>query len=146
MSFWSRITAWHEAPRKDTLADRVRVITLSYEKMFAERTEHDVCPPSDPLEFHLYHLARYWSRLVGFCKQVSPENCVESDLDACVQVGSEFTNKMISLNSPFYGQWQECWNRTQAILKERPVTVEDIEAASQSFDKCLAELKYDPWK
>jgi hypothetical protein len=37
-----------------------------YERMFAERGG---ITPSDPLGFHLYHLARYWNRLVGICRQ-----------------------------------------------------------------------------
>ncbi len=50
----------------DMLAERARAMIPRYEKNFAERGG---ITPSDPLEFHLYHLARYWSRLVGFCRQ-----------------------------------------------------------------------------
>ena len=115
-----------------------------YEKMLAERGG---ITPSDPLEFHLYHLARYWSRLVGFCRQdpSKPEGWIDGDLGACVEVGSEFAHKLIGPDSPIYGRWQEYWAQTQAVLHKRPVTIEAVEAASQIFDACLVGLKYDPW-
>ena len=101
----------------------------SYEKIFAERGG---ITPSDPLEFHLYHLERYWSRLVGFCRQdPSKADCfVDSDLGACVEVGSEFAHKLIGPSSPIHERWQEYWRRTQAILHKRPVTIKNVEAAS----------------
>ncbi|MCE9551863.1 MAG: hypothetical protein K8T91_00590 [Planctomycetes bacterium] len=39
----------------------------------------------------------------------------------------------------------EVLGRTQAILHNRPVTLADLEAASGAFDRCLAELNYNPW-
>jgi len=66
-------------------------------------------------------------------------------LGACVEVGSEFAHKLIGPSSTIYSQWQEYWRLQQAILQERPVTIEAVEAASQAFDACLAEMKYDPW-
>jgi len=115
-----------------------------YEKMFAERGG---ITPSDPLEFHLYHLARYWCRLVGFCRQEpsKPEKFIETDLGACVKVGSDHTHKLIGPNSPVYEEWQVCWKMTQSILFQRPVTIEDVESASRAFNDCLRQLKYDPW-
>jgi hypothetical protein len=70
-----------------------------YEEMFAERGG---VAPTDPLKFHLYSLARYWSRLVGFCRQTpsSPEGWIDGDLGACVQGGSEFAHKLITPDSP----------------------------------------------
>jgi hypothetical protein len=115
-----------------------------YEQMFTERGG---ITPSDPLEFHLYHLARYWSRLVGFCEQVrqQPESLIDTDLGACVAVASEFAHKMIAPTCPMYVQWQHYWRLTHGVLHERPVTTEDVEAASRAFDQCLSELDYDPW-
>ena len=125
------------------LAERVSDMRPRYEKMFAERGG---VTPSDPLKFHLYHLTLYWYRLIGFCQQTpdKPEGWIDGDLGACVLVGSEFVHKMIDANSPIYRQWQECWKRTQGVLHERPVTLQDVERASQAFDACLAALKYDP--
>ena len=115
-----------------------------YETMFEERGN---ITPSDPLEFHLFHLARYWSRLVGFCRHDSskPEQWIDADLGACVEVGSDFAHKLIEPSSPICEQWQEYRRRTQAILHERPVTLVDLKLASISFDKCLVALNYDPW-
>jgi hypothetical protein len=133
-----------EAMSAQLLAERVREIMPGYEKMLAERGG---ITPSDPLKFHLYHLARYWSRLVGFCRQEpsKPAAFIETDLGACVQVGSEFAHKLIGEDSPIHGRWQEYWTQTQAVLHERPVSLENVETASRIFDTCLAELKYDPW-
>jgi hypothetical protein len=126
------------------IAQRVRAMTPEYEKMFAERGG---MTPSDPLQFHFYHLARYWSRLVGFCRQdpSKPAVFIETDLGACVQVGSEFAHKWIGPDSPIYNGWQDYWRQTQAMLHKRPGTIEEVEAASRAFDACLAKLKYDPW-
>ncbi len=126
-------------------AERVNSKIREYEKIFADRGEYT---PSDPLEFHLFHLARYWSRLVGFCRQdpSDPEHWIDGDLGACVAVGSEFTNTLIGPSSPIYILWQEYWRQTQAILYERPVTFEAVERAKLAFDACVNQLKYDPWK
>lgn len=125
--------------------ERVNTKIRQYEKMFADRGEYT---PSDPLEFHLSHLASYWSRLVGFCRQApsETEHWIVGDLGACVAVGSEFAQKLIGPSSPIYSLWQAYWRQTQAILYDRPVTFEAVEAASQAFDACIDELKYDPWK
>ena len=126
------------------LAERAGIMIPRYEKMLANRGG---VTPSDPLTFHLYHLARYWSRLVGFCMQEpsKPASFIDSDLGACVQVGSEFAHKLIAADSPIYGVWQDYWTQTQEVLHQRPVSVHAVETASQTFDSCLAALKYDPW-
>ena len=125
-------------------AERVTAMIPRYEAMFAKRGG---ITPSDPLEFHLYHLARYWSRLVGFCRQdpIKPTAIVDSELGACVHVGTEFAHQLIRPESPINEKWQEYWAQTQAVLHKRPVTIEAVEAASHAFSACLAELKYDPW-
>jgi hypothetical protein len=130
--------------KEDALEERARAMLPRYEKLFDGRGG---ITPSDPLQFHLFHLARYWSRLVGFCRQdpVKPEVFISSDLGACVKVGSDFAHKLVDQSSPIYGLWQNYWIRTQAALHERPVTIESVEAASRAFDQCLAELKFDPW-
>lgn len=126
------------------LAERIASMTPAYQKLFAERGG---ITPADALQFHLYHLARYWSRLVGFCRQDPPrsEAFIDSDLGACVAVGSEFAGKLIEASSPIFGRWQDYCERTQAVLHVRPVTIEDVEAASGAFDVFLAGLKYNPW-
>ena len=97
-----------------------------YEEMFAKRGG---VTPTDPLKFHLYHLFLYWSRLVGFCRQVpdKPETAIDGDLGACVQVGSEFVHRLIDSRSPIFVLWQDYWKRAQAVLHDRPVTLHDVE-------------------
>ena len=125
------------------LAERAGAMIPGYEAMFARRGD---ITPSDPLQFHLFHLARYWSRSIAFSRKISqPERCIEGDLGACIQVGSEFAHKLIDSNSPIYARWQDYWAQAQAVLHRRPVTMAAVEAASQSFNDCIAELKYDPW-
>jgi len=126
------------------LAERVRNMVPGYEEMFAERGG---ITPTDPLQFHLYHLARYWSRLLGFCRQTpsKPEGWIDGDLGACIQMGSEFAHPLITPDSPIYRLWQDYWTQTQSMLHQRPVTMDAIETASRAFDACTAGLKYDPW-
>ena len=133
--------------RHPLLAERIREMIPRYEQMFAEREQSGVTP-TDPLEFHLHHLARYWSRLVGFCRQVplKAELFIDTDLGACVAVGSEFANRLMIPGSSVYQQWREYWMEMQAVLHKRPVTIELVEEASRAFETCLAVLKYDPWK
>ena len=97
------------------LAERTRAMIPGYEQMLKERGG---ITPSDPLEFHLYHLARYWSRLVGFCRQVpdKPETVIDTDLGACVAVGSDFAHNLINPDLPIFRCWQDYWSRTQAVL------------------------------
>ena len=128
---------------KRPLNERTAKMIPSYKQSFAERGG---ITPIDPLEFHFFHLARYWSRLAGFCRMNNtPEAVVNSDLGACVQFGSDFANDLIGADSPIYLQWQEYWKKTQSILHERPVTLADVESGSKLFDECLAVLKFDPW-
>ena len=125
------------------LAERVSAMVPGYEEMFANRGG---VTPTDPLKFHLYHLFLYWSRLVGFCRQVpaKPETAIDTDLGACVQVGSEFAHRLVDSTSPIYALWQDYWKRTQAVLHDRPVTLHDVEEAAKVFNACLAKLEYDP--
>ena len=86
------------------LAEREEQLIPNYKKMFLERGG---VTPADPLEFHLNHLATYWSRLVGFCRlhPDHPEACVDGDLGACVKVGSDFADATIDPASPIF----DCW-------------------------------------
>jgi hypothetical protein len=76
------------------LTETARDIIPRYEELFAGRGG---VTPSDPLEFHLYHLARYWSRLVAFCRQAPsrPESRIDSELGACVLISSKFAHELI---------------------------------------------------
>lgn len=125
------------------LAERTALMFPKYKQLFAGRGG---ITPSDPIQFHFYHLVRYWSRLLGFCKQdiQKPERFIETDLGACVQVGSDFADELIEVNNPLYDRWKDYWKRLQSILHERPASLADIESASKSFDECAAALKYDP--
>ena len=125
------------------LAERVSEMIPGYEKMFAERGG---VTPTEPLRFHLYHLFLYWSRLVGFCRQLptKPETVIDTDLGACVQVGSEFAHRLIDPASTVFDLWQDYWKRAQAVLHDRPVTLHNVEEASKAFNACLANLNYDP--
>lgn len=125
--------------------DRLKFIVSSYEKEFAERGG---ITPSDPLKFHLYHLARYWSRFAGFCRQ-DPSNIdafINGDLGGCVQVGSEFAHQLIGPSEPVYERWQDYWQRTQTVLNKRPVNLNAVEDSIRSFNECLVAVNYDPWK
>ena len=126
------------------LAERVSAMVSGYEEMFAERGG---VTPTDPLKFHLYHLARYWSRLIGFCRQTPTklESWIDSDLGACVQVGSEFAHILIAPDSPVYKLWLDYRAQTLSMLHKRPVTIDAVEAVSRAFDSCVVKLKYDPW-
>lgn len=126
------------------LTDRISAMNPRYEELYMDRGD---ITPSDPLEFHLYHLARYWSRLVGFCEQdrQDPGGFIDSNLGACVAIASKFAQEMIAPTCPMYAQWQDYWRLTRRVLHERPVTMEDVEAARRAFEGCLTELNYDPW-
>jgi hypothetical protein len=126
------------------LAERTASMIPKYKQMFVDRGG---VTPTDPIKFHFYHLALYWSRLVGFCRQnpEKPEVWIDGDLGACVQVGSDFANDLINANSPIYNSWKEYRQREQSILHKRPVSITEIESTSKSFDECLAALNYNPW-
>ena len=126
------------------LEERIATLTSNYGRMFEERGRF--ATPSDPLEFHLHHLARYWSRLGGFCRQTpsKPEGWIDGDLGACVAVGTEFADKLI-VKIPNFQLWQEYQIQTHAVLHVRPVTLEQVESALRAFDACLAGMKYGPW-
>ena len=121
----------------------VELCSARYQEIFAEREEFG---PTDPLEFHLYHLACYWGRLVGFCAH-APESFVqsiESDLGAYIQVASNHAARLITEDSPAEDIWQEYLTRTRAMLYERPVKFGAVQAASKQFDRVLVALNYDP--
>jgi hypothetical protein len=127
-----------------TLSERAVEMVPIYEKLFAERGRF---MPADPLEYHLYHLVRYWSRLIGFCRQSSsdPRVLVEGDLGACIKVGSDFAHRLINSGSPIYEHWQKYWMQTKTVLNDRPVLMDQIESAVQALNECCSALKYDPW-
>ena len=125
------------------LAERVAKLTPSYEDNFSKRGG---VTPTDPLKFHLYHLALFWSRLIGFCRQkpLNTAGWIDSDLGACVQIGSEFAHKVIGTESPIHGRWLDYWAQAHAVLHQRPVTIAAVESASQAFHERPADLRHDP--
>jgi hypothetical protein len=125
------------------LVERIAKLIPEYQQMFADRGD---VTPSDALEFHFYHLARYWSRLLGFSRNsTEPKGLLSSDLAACVQVASDCANRIIGNNSPIYDVWQNYRERWRGLLLVQSVSADDIEAVSSAFDECLAALKFDPW-
>jgi hypothetical protein len=127
------------------MSDRLEIVRQNYAKHFAER---GTFPSPDPLEFHLYHLACYWSRLLGFCRLPSTgiQAYIDGSLGACVKVGSEFADQLIGPESPIYEIWREYFRRTNSALNGSMPTLDDLETAHQLFTECLAGLNYDPWK
>ncbi len=116
----------------------------SYESMFASRGE---VTPTDPLEFHLFHLARYWSRLVGFARNVGDgcNSLIEGDLGTAVRMGTDHTGRVIRETDVIGDLWTDYVERVETMLTLRPVSIETIERASEGFDKCLEAIGYDPW-
>lgn len=126
------------------LEERVEKMTPSYLEMFAERGG---VTPTEPLEFHLFHLARYWSRLIGFCRQTpdTPEGWINGDLGACVALGTRLAGQLIDSGSPIRNEWDEYFRQSNSILYQRPVSLDGVELACVLFDQCLSALQYDPW-
>jgi len=116
-----------------------------YEEYFRNRGG---VTPLDPLQFHLSHLARYWSRLIGVCRHLptEAESCIDGDLGAWVAVGTMFVNRLVERADPVRELWDDYWRRVQAILHDRPVTLAEVETVSSAFESCLSAWDYDPWK
>jgi len=126
------------------LKQRTEQMIPGYRRMFEERGD---VTPIDPLEFHLYHLALYWSRLVGFCRmtQSSPEGWIDGDMGACIEVGTRFANDVVDSQPRIRDRWNDYRMKVDEILYQRPVTLHDVEEASTLFDQCLASIEYNPW-
>jgi len=120
-----------------SFVNRVEELRADYQRMFEQRGG---ATPSDPIEYHLFHLALYWSRLVGFCRMSPAKSAgfVDNDLGVCVTIGSEYVNKTIEASQPAYRNWHDCWHRTQKVLYERPVALGDVEDAVRSFNEFLS--------
>lgn len=119
-------------------------LAISYETMFAERGEFT---PSDPLEFHLYHLARYWSRLVGFCRIMpgSPEIFADGAMGITIRVANRFMDPLVGAFPALVASWNSYNQLSERVLQRRVVLLNDVEAASEAFDRLLATASYDPW-
>lgn len=115
----------------------------SYRQMFAERGG---TTSSDSLEFHLYHLARYWSRLVGFCrlKPGPPEFWADGSMGIAIRIANRFTDPLVDSASPLIASWNSYKQLAEKVL-HRHVLLDDVEAASDAFDRFLAETGYSPW-
>ena len=98
----------------------------SYQKQFLER---DSVTPTDPLEYHLYHLTLYWSRLLGFCQNFpeEPVAWIEGDLGACVMVGTKAAELLIGDETEVLSAWKKYEDLTRQILYKRPVCLEQVE-------------------
>lgn len=126
------------------LEERVIEMNTGYRAQFAERGG---VTPTDPLEYHLYHLTLYWSRLIGFCRQdpANPDNWIEGDLGACVQVATDFASELIKKDHSAYESWMRYHKQVFRILYERPVSLGEVEGASNSYDHFLRDFGYDAW-
>jgi hypothetical protein len=112
--------------------------------MFASRGE---VTPADPLEFHLFHLARYWSRLGGFAGHVSDgcNSLIEGDLGIAVRMGTEQADRVIRDMDLIGDLWTDYVEQVETMMTLRPVSTETMERASAGFDRCLEAIGYDPW-
>ncbi|RYD24447.1 MAG: hypothetical protein EOP88_00125 [Verrucomicrobiaceae bacterium] len=112
----------------------------SYEQIFEERGG---VTPSDPLEFHLYHLAEYWGRLVGFSRvwPDSPGAFVKGGPGDGIRVANRFAAGVIEDSPAISEAWQTYVRLADVVLNEPTVSVIDVEAASEALDRCRAILK-----
>jgi|GEM_PF-4556464 len=124
--------------------EKIEEMISRYKEIMA--TPSDVTP-SDPLEFHLFHLVRYWSRLTGFCSHSSmePKSLIDSDLGLCVKVASDFAHRLIDPDSSIYELWQKYRLLEQVVMDESRLSIEQVEAAASAYEACLEKLDYDPW-
>ena len=130
--------------KTQTQTQKEREMLDSYESMFASRGE---VTPTDPLEFHLFHLARYWSRIVGFAKVVGDgcDSLVEGDSGSLVRMATDQAGRVLREADLIPNLWTEYVDQLETMLTLRPVSVKVIERASDEFDKCLEAIGYDPW-
>ncbi|RYD42225.1 MAG: hypothetical protein EOP85_11510 [Verrucomicrobiaceae bacterium] len=112
--------------------------------MFDRRGE---VTPSDPLEFHLYHLARYWSRIVGFIRQYpgDPERWMDGNGGQAIRIANGFTESAINPASKVLNEWQIYKVASDATFHKRPLSGDDIEKASAAFERFLVAAGYNPW-
>ena len=126
------------------LTERAKTIVPKYEENFSDRGG---VTPTEPIEYHLYHLACYWSRILGFIRRTpgNSESLIEGNFGACIEVGNHFLAKSITPSSDMYRQWVTYSEMASVILYKRPVHDEDIELTFERFNECLAAVDYDPW-
>ena len=98
-------------------------------------------------EFHLFHLARYWSRIVGFAEVVGDgcDSLVEGDSGSLVRMATDQAGRVLREADLIPNLWTEYVDQLETMLTLRPVSVKVIERASDEFDKCLEAIGYDPW-
>ena len=127
-----------------SLEKRAAAMEEKYRSQFAERGG---VTPSDPLKFHLYHLVLYWSRLVGFCRQLpdEPAGWIDGDLGACVLVGTKYVDQLIKSSDGEYLAWSNYSMLAARVLHQRPVNLEQVEEASKSLDEFLLQKNFDVW-
>ncbi len=119
-------------------------LLASYRENFSRRGE---ATPSAPLEYHLHHLARYWSRLSGFSR-LTPgphDSLADGGLGMAIGIGNRFADELIDSNSPVHASWATYMELATMVLRSRPLALADIESASAAFDQCLSRVGYNPW-
>ncbi len=126
-------------------ASRLSELRSQYEQNF--RVRHDAALV-EPLECHLYHLALYWSRLMGFCDldRSDASGWVNSDLGACVAVGTEIVSEIIDAQAPCFEAWESYRTLTDAMLFNKTRSIEDVKAASKAFGHFLDLMGYVSWE
>lgn len=114
-----------------------------YARMFTERGG---VTPADPLEFHFYHLTTYWSRLVGFCR-LKPGECAgwaDGSMGMTMKIASRSADALIDSTSPILPSWNTYKQLAEIVLHHRPLTLGNVEDASDAFDRCRSEAGADP--
>ena len=133
-------------PERDRLsASRLSEIRSQYEQNFSVRDDAALV---EPLEYHLYHLALYWSRSIGFCDldRLDASGWVNSDLGACVAVGTEIVSEIIDAQPPCFEAWESYRTLTDAMLRNETRSIENVKAASKAFAHFLDLMGYVSWE
>ena len=102
----------------------------------------------DRVRFHFEHLQDYWGRCLGFVSQVRPELPVDSDLFACVAIGTTAAADEICEYCAREGAdelvdaWRQHERQVQMLQRRSVAARADVERCAGIFDSLL-DL-YDP--
>jgi hypothetical protein len=126
-------------------SDRLSRVRSQYDQNFRTRSDTS---PTEPLEYHLYHLALYWSRLMGFCGSHPSDaaHWVDSDLGACVAVGTDVVSGTLGSLHPHRAGWSSYLALIHVVLNQSQVSFKEVEAASNAFSRFLELLGFVSWE